>query len=54
MLKGEQPSTKTPGIVPGRTPIGVKELHYPAMSDPNASFLQFLKGQEICQIAFGM
>jgi Family of unknown function (DUF6188) len=24
------------------------------MSDPNPAFLQFLKGQEICQIAFGM
>jgi len=29
-------------------------LHYRAMNDPSASFLQFLKGQEICQIAFGM
>ena len=31
-----------------------KGLHYPAMSDVNAPFLQFLKGQEICQIAFGI
>lgn len=29
-------------------------LHYRSMNDPSESFMRFLKGQEICQIAFGM
>lgn len=29
-------------------------VHCPAMNHNSASHLQFLKGQEICQIAFGM
>jgi hypothetical protein len=29
-------------------------LPYRSMNDPSESFMRFLKGQEICQIAFGM
>jgi hypothetical protein len=29
-------------------------VRYRPMNEPNASVLQFLKGQEVCQIAFGM
>ena len=44
-----QPSTP----LTSKGPSG-KGLHYLAMSDKGVSYLQFLKGQEICLIGFGM
>ena len=47
-------SMSTMGMLQQLMNLRSARVHCPAMNHQSASRLQFLKGQEICQIAFGM